>query len=271
MIRIFRASFLSLNLVLLSFMAQAQVIATVGDKKITKEEFNKKYEDIRKQALNAPTRAEFLEDLVRFEVGSQEAEKLGIQKDPLVQERIKAEIYKGLLEKELTGAVQKIRVSDADMAAFYKNNPEIRSSHILIEVKVNATPAERAAAEKRAQQIYKEVRGSKRPFEDLAKLYSDDALSKGNGGDVGWQTRVTLVPAYYEAIKNLDEGKMTGLIDTQFGFHIVKVTGRRSFAEADKRQLRAAVFDEKRKSIFNSYFNNLKKKYKISISKDALK
>lgn len=247
-------------------LAQAnkdEAVAVVGTKKITVEEFNRKFNDVRNMAVNPPTKAQFLEDLVRYELGVQEAERRNLEKDPVVQDRMKQELYKALLEKELAERVNKIAVNEKEMEAYYKKNPEIRTSHILIELKPGATPEQRAEARKRATEIYEEVKKSKRPFEELVRLYSDDPLTKQTGGDVGYQSRITLVPSYYDAILAMKVGEIRGLIDTPFGFHIVKVTGRRSFDNANKRQLRAAVFDEKRKDIFNDYFDKLKKSYKI--------
>jgi peptidyl-prolyl cis-trans isomerase C/peptidyl-prolyl cis-trans isomerase D len=60
------------------------------------------------------------------------------------------------------------------------------------------------------------------------------------------------------------------LIETQFGYHIIKVTGRRTFDNANKRAIRAAVFDEKRREVFNEYFDRLKKGYKIQVNKKAI-
>lgn len=246
------------------------VVAQVGDKKITLDAFNKKYNEIKLQTINPPTKAQFLEDLVRYELGVQEAEKRNLEKDPTVQDRMKQELYKALLEKELGQKVQKISVTDKEMAAWYKANPEVRTSHILIEFKPGATEEQLAEAKKRAEEILKEVKESKRPFEELVRLYSDDPLSKQAGGDVGWQSRVTLVPSYYDAALAMKVGEIRGLIVTPFGFHIVKLTGKRSFEEANKRQIRAAVFDEKRKQAFNEYFEKLKKQYPIKTNPSAL-
>lgn len=240
-----------------------EVVAQVGNKKITVEEFNRKLGEVKSQTLNPPTKAQFLEDLVRYEVGLQEAEKRGFEKDPLVQERMKQELYKALLEKELGEKVQKIAVSDKEMQEYYKKNPELRTSHILIEFKPGSTAEQKAEAKKRATEIYEEVKKSKRPFEELVKLYSDDPLSKQTGGDVGWQSRMTLVPAYYDAAFGMKIGEIKGLIETQFGYHIIKLTERHSFENANKRQLRAAVFDEKRRLTFNDYFEKVKKSYNI--------
>lgn len=248
-----------------------EVVAQVGKKTITLEDFNKKYNEVKSQTINPPTKEQFLEDLVRFEMGVQEAEKRNLQKDPVVQERFDQEMYKALLEKDIGQRVQKIQVSDAEMKAWYAKNPELRTSHILIEFKAGATPAQVAEAKKRATEIFDEVKKSKRPFEELVKLYSDDALSKQVGGDIGWQSRITLVPNYYDAVANMKVGEITGLIETKFGFHIIKLTGRRSYENANKRQIRAAVYDEKRKDVFNDYFEKMKKSYQIKENKGLLK
>lgn len=261
-------------LMLISASAYAQkseVVAQVGKKTITLEEFNKKYNEVKSQTMNPPSKELFLEDLIRYEVGLQEAEKRGFQKDPIVLDRFNQEMYKAMLEKDLSARIQKIQVSDKEMEAWYKNNPELRTSHILIEFKPGATPAQIAEAKKRATEIFDEVKKSKRPFEELVKLYSDDALSKQAGGDIGWQSRVTLVPGYYEAAASMKVGEIKGLVESQFGFHIIKLTGRRSFENANKRQIRAAVFDDKRKQIFNEYFDKLKKQYSIKENKSAIK
>ena len=242
-----------------AFAAEENVIVTIGNKKITLEEFNKKFNEVKSQTVNPPTKQQFLEDLVRYELGLLEAKKRGLEKDPQVQDRMEQELYKGLLEKELGQKAQKITVADEEMKAWYKNNPEIRTSHILIQLKPSANAQQKDEGKKRASEILEEVKKSKRSFEELVKLYSDDSLSKQAGGDVGWQSRVTIVPAYYDAALKAKVGEIVGLIETQFGFHIIKVTGRHSFEEANKRQIRAAVFDDKKRQLFDDYFEKLKK------------
>ena len=246
----------------------SQVVATVGTKKITLDEFNKKYKEVTSQVLvNPPSKKVFLEDLVRYEVGVQEAKKRGLEKDPIVLDRINQEMYKALLEKELGKKVQENSVSEPEMKAWYSKNPQIRLSDILIEVKPGATEAQRAEAKKRGDEILAEVKKSKRPFEELVRLYSDDTTTKNLGGDVGWQSRITLVPTYYDAAVAMKAGEISqNLVETPFGFHILKLTGRRSYEEATKREVRMAVFDEKRKNVFDDYFNRIKKQYQINVN-----
>lgn len=248
-----------------------EIVAVVGTKQITVKELNDKYEEVLKQTLNPPTKDVFVEDLVRYEMGVQEANKRNIQDDPVVKERIRQEIYKGLIEKELGPSVAKIKVTEKEMQAYYQKNPEIRTSHILIEFRPDASDEQRKAAKERAQEIHEEVKKSKRPFEELVGLYTDDVLSKRTGGDVGWQSNVTLVPAYYQAALAMKVGEVRGLIETQYGYHIIKVTGRHGYNDANKRQIRAAVFDEKRKELFDDYFAKLKKQYPIKVNKSLIK
>lgn len=249
---------------------QAQVVAVAGSKKITLKEFNERIDEVRSQAVNPPSPEEFLEELVRYEIGVQEARKQKLQDDPLVQERFRQELYKALIEKQIGQQVAKIDVSEAEMKKFYPKHPEIRTSHILIGLKQNPSSDEIKAAEKRAREIFKEVKASARPFEDLAKVYTDDTLSKNNGGDVGYLTRVTLPPTYFEAAVKLKQNEISDIVRSHLGFHIIKMTGRRNYEQASKRVLRAAVFDQKRKQVFDAYFKNLKKNYTIKMDKSKL-
>jgi len=265
-----RALFIALGFFIAN-VANAQVLATVGNAKITVEEFKRKLDDVKKQAMNPPTPEQFLEDLVRYEVGVQEAEKLKIANDAAVKERFKQVLYNSLLEKELGNKVENIKITDAEMKDFYKKNPELRISHILIDLKANPTPNEREVTRKRALEILDDVKKSKRPFEELVKLYSDDITTKEMGGDIGFQSRVTLLPEIYDVAVNMKEGEVRGLLETHFGFHIIKMVDRRSYDLADKRQIRAALFDNKRANLFNNYFERAKKNYKIEVNREALK
>lgn len=250
---------------------ESPVVATVGAKVITLDEFNKRYDQVAKHTLNPPPKKPFLEDLIRYEVGIQEAEKRNLQNDPLIAERLREQMYTGLVEKDLADKITAIKVNDDEMKSYYEKNPEVKTSHILIEVKNGATPEERAIAKKRAEEINSEVHKSKRPFEDLVKLYSDDIATKNTGGDVGYQTRISVMPSYYEAALRLKTGEISGVVETPFGFHIIKSLGEHSYAASNKKLIRNAVFEKKKLVVFNDYFDKLKKHYKISVNQDVIK
>jgi parvulin-like peptidyl-prolyl isomerase len=252
-------------------LAQAQVVATVGNTKITLKDFKAKYEPIKRNTMNPPSPEVFLEDLVKFEMGVQEAEKRNLQNNPEVKDLMRQTLYKYLVESELGKRVDSIKITEGDLRAFYEKNPQIRISHIMTMLPEKATEAQIAAAKKRSDEIYKEVKGSKRPFEELVKLYSDDDVTKISGGDLGYISRVTAAPYVYDIIGKMKNGEISTPIRTQFGFQIVKVTGRLGFQDADKSQIRAAVFDTKRAALFEEYFSKLRPKYKVTKDEAALK
>ncbi len=246
-------------------------IIQVGKTKITKRQFNQKYNDLAGKVVSPPTKRLFMEDLIRYEIGLQEARKKNIQNDPRVVEQVREIVYRGLIEKELGRSIQKIKVSDREMKSFYQKNPEIRTSHILIELKPNSPIAAQQETKSRAEAIYKKVAASKQPFSESVRLYSDDTLTKDRGGDIGYQSKVALDPNYYAAAQRLKKGQLSSLIRTPYGYHIIQLTGRNSFSKANKQFIKAAIYDAKRKRIFDRYFTNLKKKYSIQANPALLK
>lgn len=251
--------------------ASAVVLAEVGSEKITLKEFNEEYAKVLKGTpINPPSKALFLDDMIRLELGVQEAKKRKLENDDIVQEQFRHILYRALLEREIGPKAGAISISSKELRNHYRKNPEIRTSHILIGLKPGASKKERQIARKRGQEIYAEVKKSRRPFEELVKLYTDDVQTKPHGGDLGWQTRLTLVPQYYKAAMRLKVGQITGVVETNYGLHILKLTGRKSFQKADKVKIRAQVFDMKRKRLFDAYFKSLKKKYKVKKNLKAL-
>ncbi len=259
-----------LSILLFQFQASAQVLAKVGNKEITVKEFEEKYEQLKKQLVEMPDKKSLLEDMINFEVGVQEAQKRGLEQDPLIRDRMKQELYKGFVEKELAPKTIKITTNDSELKSYSAKNPEIRASQILIEVRADATTEQKKEARKRAQEIYESVRKSQRKFEELVKIYSDDPLSNKSGGDIGWQTRLTLYPSIYSQASRLSVGQISPLIETPYGFFIVKLTGKKSFADSDHAMLRLAVQEEKKKKLYDQFIGGIRAKYKIQVNKNSL-
>lgn len=249
---------------------EKDVLAIVGNKQILLKEFTTKFDEVKKNSVNPPTKAQFLEDYIRYHVGLQEAYKRKLEQDPIVIDRLQQEMYKALLERELAPEAEKIKITESDMREFYKSNPEIRSSHILIQYRLDAAPEVKAEAKKRALEIYEDVKKSKRPFEDLAKIYSDDNLTKNNGGDLGFQSRASLLPIFYNTMLSMKTGEIRGVFESSYGFHIIKVTDRRTYENSDKSVLKPLVFDEKRRALMDRFFDKLKKSYPIKVNKSLI-
>lgn len=248
----------------------ADILAKVGSSEITVQDFETKYNQLKLQVVEMPDKKKFLDDLINFEVGVQEAQKRGLEQDPVIKDRLRQELYKGFIEKELAPKTIKITANESEMKSYYSSNPEVRASQIMIEVRPDATADQKRDSKKRAQEIYEAVRKSQRKFEELVKIYSDDTLSNKAGGDIGWQTRLTMHPALYNGIVKLSVGQISPVIETPFGFFIIKLTEKKSYSDADHTMLRLAVQEQKKKKLYDQFITSLRSKYKVQINKSAL-
>ena len=248
--------------------SHAKVIAQAGDIKITDSEFEKSYKKAIQNSMaldRPPTKNEHIEDMIRYRIGLAEARKKDLNNHPIVKKALELELYKGFLEVNLAKYVEKIEVTDNEMKSYYKKNPTMRSSHILISYPIGASNKQIQEAKKRANKIYKNVMTGQKKWSVYVRMYTDDDTTKTMKGDIGYQSARTIQPKYYNALKKLKMGAVSPPIQSIYGFHIIKKTGQRSYERANKDALKIAVFDKKRFEIFDKYFEKLKKKYKVSI------
>ncbi len=126
-----------------------------------------------------------------------------------------------------------------------------RASHILISVPAKASESQRSAAREQAQKILTQAQAHPDQFAALAKQYSQDPGSASQGGDLGYFGRGVMAPSFEAAVFGMKSGEIQGPVETEFGFHIIKLTDTkagkvRSLAEVtpqltqDLRRQRAA-------------------------------
>lgn len=128
-----------------------------------------------------------------------------------------------------------------------------KARHILFAVGKSATAAQINAAKSKAQQVLAKIRAGE-SFEELAKTSSDDSGSKNQGGDLGWFGPNAMVKPFEEAIKSMKVGEVSEPIQSEFGFHLIKLEDSkpqvtRSFAEV-KEQLAQELQKESAESAF---------------------
>ena len=123
-------------------------------------------------------------------------------------------------------------VTDKELAAYYAANqaslqqPEqLRARHILVMVKDSDSDAVKEKARKKAEEVLKKAQAGD-DFAALAVEYSDGP-SGPNGGELGWFGRGSMVPEFENAAFALKKGEVSGLVKTQFGWHIIKVEDRK--------------------------------------------
>ncbi len=103
-------------------------------------------------------------------------------------------------------------------------NDARRSSHILFKVDSDADDATKEEVRTKAQGVLDKINAGEISFEDAAKEYSEDS-SASNGGDVGWDKLTTFVSDYQDALSALDVDQVSGIVESTYGFHIIKCTG----------------------------------------------
>ena len=184
-------------------------------------------------------------------------------------ELIKGQVKKTLGYEKLVGAVE---VNDADAKAFYEANKEdfnkpeeVKASHILVKVDATATPEQRASAKAKIDKLLKQVKEGG-DFATIAKENSD-CPSKDRGGDLGYFDRSTMVKEFADAAFAMKVGQVSDVVETQFGYHIIKVTdhkdgGQVAFDKA-KADIVKQLQDKKKGELFRQLIEKLKAGAKI--------
>lgn len=257
------------------------------------------------QSQLADVKKKVLDSLIGREVLKQEYQKLGIKvAESELNERIEAlkkrfpspEDFTGTLAKmNLTEAdlrsqfeqdmaikklidqevASKVTVSDADVKAFYDSNADVfktpdmvRASHILIKVDPKASDADKAKAREKIAAIQKRVQKGE-DFAALAKEVSE-CPSSANGGDLDFFQRGQMVGPFEDAAFKLKPGEVSDIVETQFGYHLIKVTdkkpaGKMTFDEV-KEELAQRLKQQKVNQELAQYIEQLKAKGKVEIS-----
>jgi peptidyl-prolyl cis-trans isomerase C len=182
-------------------------------------------------------------------------------------------VIDNLLQKEVLG---KISVSEADAKKFYDENqdkfkaPEqTRASHVLITVDQKATPEEKKKAKEKADAIRKRVAGGE-DFAAVAKAESK-CPSAAKGGDLGYFGKGQMVPAFEEAAASLKPGQISDVVDTQFGYHIIKVTDRKQSETVKFNDVKGKIEDylknQEAQKPMADYVETLRKEAKIEMVK----
>lgn len=153
-----------------------------------------------------------------------DAAKAYYDKNPgefLVPEQVRAEFV--VLSAEALAALE--TVSEAELRSAYETSGRAKFE-------------ERAAARKKAEDLLAQLRAAPAKFAELARQHSEDTGSKDNGGDLGFFARGAMVKLFEEAAFKLKPGQLSGIVETDFGFHILKLGGIKAAkgGEPEERQ-----------------------------------
>jgi len=129
---------------------------------------------------------------------------------------------------------------DANLAQFQKQE-EVHARHILFTVKPDASEADKAAARKQAEEVLAKAKGGA-DFAALAKQYSQDSTA-ASGGDLGTFARGVMTPPFEAAAFALEPGQVSDIVETQFGFHIIKLEGKTPAHTASLEEVKPTIVE----------------------------
>ena len=218
---------------------EKEIIAKVGDQTITLSDLEQiiGYLSDNRQAMieqNPQVKESILRQYVQSIVISQQAKKEGFDKKPEVSQKLNfysdsllSNLY---LEKQIG---DKVTVTEEEIKAYYDEHrnefttPEmVKARHILVKVDPSASEEEKKQAYQKAEDILKQVQDGK-DFAELATELSDDSHTQSKGGDLGFFSRGKIVKPFEDVAFEMKPGETSGIVETQFGYHIIRVEDRK--------------------------------------------
>jgi len=154
---------------------------------------------------------------------------------------------------DLEAAKKNVTVNESDLKTYYEQNTarfgtkeERRASHILITAPASAPAADRAKAKAKAEQLLAEVKKAPATFADVARKNSQDPGSAEKGGDLDFVTRGAMVKPFEDAMFALKKGEISDVVETEFGYHIIRLADIKPAVVPPFEQVRATIENEVR-------------------------
>jgi len=244
--------------------AQEAVIAKVNGKTITEADIRLADAEIGGELGSLPDvtkRRVLVEFLIENQLFADAAESQKLASGAGFNERMQYWRRRSLRDLYFDKSV-KDNVSDAEAKKFYdaqvgnaKVEDEVRARHILVDSK------------EKARELFEKVAYGT-DFAELAKQYSKDG-SAASGGDLNYFERGKMVPAFEQAAFSLKTGEVSNVVETPFGYHIIKVTDHKDahtvpLAEVSDR-LSTFLKQRKQQELTQTFIQSLHSKYKVEI------
>jgi parvulin-like peptidyl-prolyl isomerase len=217
-----------------------------------------------------------VEEIKRRNTATQEELEKVLAAEGLTLEAYKRQIEKGLQRKKLINWSVKVetKIGENELRGFYQKNIDryrpnesYRPGHILFVVPKGAEPEEVKEIKKKCQVVLEKIRGGS-DFGEMAVLYSQDTSNKDRG-DLGYFKKGELVPAFEREALRLKVGEVSGIVRTEFGFHIIKLLDRKGVEplpfEGIKERILTDYYESEMEKAFKQYLSTLKEKSIIEI------
>jgi peptidyl-prolyl cis-trans isomerase D len=189
-----------------------------------------------------------------------------------IPEQVKAEYV--VLNTD-TAAAQ-VSVSDADIKSYYDQNikrysvdEQRQASHILISANKDAPAAEKEAAKAKAENLLAQVRKNPGEFAKLAKEHSQDPGSAERGGDLGFFGKGMMVKPFEDAAYKLNQGEISDVVESEFGYHIIQVTAVKPGAVKSLDEVKGDIAAEIKKQLAAKKFSEMAETFNSTVYEQA--
>jgi len=248
-------------------MSDNQVVATVGPRAITQQDIDLVLMTLdpmkAKQYSTEEGKQKLIEELVNQELFYLEALELKLNEDEVYVEEVEKTKNALLKQYAINNLLKDVTVSEVDVKQYYEDNKErfvspksINASHILVD--------DLAAAEKIIEEINAGL-----TFEDAAQKYSK-CPSSAKGGELGFFGKGAMVPEFEKAAFELEVEEMSGPVQTNFGYHIIKVTDVKEESYKSYQEVRDALAKQlltlKQQEAYYDKVKALKDRFEIKVN-----
>ena len=248
-----------------------QVLEKLIEEKLIDQEVKKSGVKISSKDIEAT-----VEEVKRRNGVTQEDLEKALAVEGLTVETYKKQIEKSLQRQKLISWSVKVeeKPGEKELREFYqknisryRTNETYRPGQILFIIPKGATPEEIREIRKKCQNVLEKVRKGE-DFGEMALIYSEDASNRDHG-DLGFFRKGELLPVFEREALRLKVGEVSGVIRTEFGFHIIKLLDRKGmdplpFEEVIER-VKADYYDGEMEKAFRQYLSSLKEKAVIEI------
>jgi len=186
----------------------------------------------------------------------------------------------GYVKFTIDDLLNKIDVSTEELHKYYDEHQgelgtpeERRAAHILIAVAANASHEKQDAARNKAELLLRQITKAPAKFAELAKQNSQDPGSAAKGGDLGFFGRGMMVKPFEEAVFSMKPGEVSGLVKSDFGYHIIKLLAIKPSSTIPFAEAREGIFNKLREQKAAGKFAELAEKFSNTVyeQSDTLK
>lgn len=202
---------------LLTLVAKDKAVNELIVKKIIADEIIKRNITVSQEELD-----DFKADMLE-QIGGEDNLKMILEQNKMTQNDFDTLVANDIQVSKLIDTISPVKVSEADVRKFYNENKKskftypdtVKASHILVKDKA------------KAQEVLNKAKAPNADFAALAKEYSEDTGSAIKGGDLGFFAKDQMVKPFADAAFSLKPDTISDLVESEFGYHIIKVTDRK--------------------------------------------